>query len=317
MRLLVTGANGFVGTGVCAAAEAAGWEVVRAVRSVAGIVEPAVAVGNITAGTDWSRALTGVHCVIHLAARAHVLHETAVDPLATFREVNVAGTVALARQAMRAGVTRLVYVSSIKVNGEETRPGAPYREPDRPAPQDAYARSKLEAEQSLAEAAAGSALTVVVVRPPLVIGPGVGGNLERLMRVIRRGVPLPLGALDNRRSLITRGNLAALLIAAAREPLAGGELFLAADSLSLSTPALIRLLARGLGRPARLVAVPPGFLSAAGRVLGKRPVIARLTGSPEVDAEKSRRTLGWVPVESLEDGVMQAARWYAAQGGGW
>ncbi len=315
MRLLVTGANGFVGTAVCAAAEAAGCDVVRAVRTVTDGGAGAIGVGNINAGTDWGRALVGVHRIIHLAARVHVLHETVADPLAAFREVNVAGTGALAEQAARAGVSRLVFVSSIKVNGEQTWPGVPFREEDRPAPEDAYGQSKLEAEQLLADIAASSALEVVVVRAPLVIGPGVGGNLRRLMQLLSRGLPLPLGGINNRRSLITRANLATLLIAATHEPGARGELFLAADEPALSTPTLVRLLARGLGRRARLIPVPTVLLTAAGRLVGKGPEVARLTGSLELTAAKSRRVLGWKAAESLEDGVVRAAEWYVARGG--
>ncbi|MEO8140629.1 MAG: NAD-dependent epimerase/dehydratase family protein, partial [Gemmatimonadota bacterium] len=242
-----------------------------------------------------------------------VLQERAADPLIRFREVNVAGTGALARQAVAAGVRRLVFVSSIKVNGEQTTTGAPFREGDSPAPEDPYGQSKLEAEQLLMRIATERALEVVVVRPPLVIGAGVGGNLERLLGTIDRGIPLPLGSIHNRRSLITRDNLARLLVAAAVVPAAAGQLFLAADEPPLSTAELVRLLARGLGRSPRLVPVPGALLTTLGALTGQRAVIHRLTGSLEVDASKARRLLGWEPAESLTDGVVRCGEAYRAR----
>jgi len=312
MRLLVTGANGFVGRAVCAAAESAGWEVVRAVRSGVPAGKSAAVVGDIHGGTDWSAALAGVKGIIHLAARVHVLRETDADPLKAFRLVNVAGTEALARQAISAGVRRMVFVSSIKVNGEGTAPGAPYREADPPAPADAYGRTKLEAELALRALASGTTLEVVVVRPPLVIGAGVRGNLERLLRVIDRGVPLPFGSLGNRRSLITDANLAALLLAVVTLPAAAGELFLAADSPSLSTPELVRLLARGLGRSARLLPVPVGLLRRGCQLTGREAVLERVAGSLEINAERASHIVGMTAVEPLEQGVLRAAAAFAA-----
>jgi nucleoside-diphosphate-sugar epimerase len=311
-RVLVTGGSGFVGAEVCRALSARGWRLRLALRRERpGLPEgERVLVGEIGPATDWGAALEGVDAVVHLAARVHVLRETAEDPNHAFALVNTLGTERLARAAAAAGVRRLVYASSIKVNGESTQ-GRPFCELDPPAPQDAYARSKAAAELALAAVAAESGLEVAVVRPPLVYGPGVGGNLALILRAIGLGLPLPLGSIRNRRSLVGVWGLAELLASCAEHPAAAGETFLAADRPDLSTPELVRHLAAGLGRPARLWPVPPGLLLALGTALGRRAELERLCGSLEVDSGKARRLLGWAPALSLEEGLRRTARAHA------
>lgn len=316
--VLVTGATGFIGGEVCRQLLDRGWRVRAALRRAFALptgVESAV-VGDIGADTDWSAALDGVGAVIHLAARVHVMHEQASDPLNEFRRVNVAGTSRLATQAAAAGVGRLVFVSSIKVNGESTDERPPFTETDPAAPVDPYGISKWEAETELLRISAASHLEVAIVRPPLVYGPGVGGNLRRILRAVASGLPLPFASIDNRRSLIGVWNLADLLLCALTHPRAAGEIFLAADGRDLSTPALIRGLAAGMGRPARLFPVPQGLLTALGRWSGRGAEMNRLCGSLEVDAGKARTLLGWEPPVAVEDGLRRTAQAILGNGGG-
>jgi nucleoside-diphosphate-sugar epimerase len=315
MCVLVTGASGFVGQALCSALQAAGNPVRAAMRSSDSL--PAsdglevTAVGEIGAQTDWSAALAGVDCVIHCAARAHVMHETEADALAAYRAVNVAGMQRLAEQAAAMGVRRLVYLSSIKVNGEQTALGAPFLFSDAPAPEDPYGVSKWEAEQALWAVSARTGLEVVVVRPPLVYGPGAKGNLLRLASLVARGLPLPLGAVQNQRSLVGLSNLVDLLRLCAVHPAAAGQMLLVSDGQDLSTPQLIRLMAEGMNRPARLLPVPVALLQAGGSLLGKRGEIDRLVGSLQVDSGHTQAQLRWTPPVSVADGVREMARWYA------
>lgn len=304
--MLLTGANGFVGTAVRARARAEPGCTLRlalragpAAVTVAQGGEEVCVVGDLGAGTDWRAALAGVDVVVHCAARVHVMRETAAAPLAEFRRVNRDATLALARAAVAAGCRRLLFLSSVKVNGEESAPGRPFRADDLPAPQDAYAVSKLEAETGLLELAAGSGLEVVVVRAPLVYGPGVKGNFHTMMRVLHAGWPLPLAAVHNRRSLIAVDNLADLLLCAARHPAAAGKVWMAADGEDLSTPALLRRLGAALGRRPRLLPVPPGLLRAAAALAGRGAALQRLCASLQVDATPAREQLGWTPPQSV------------------
>jgi nucleoside-diphosphate-sugar epimerase len=311
IRILVTGASGFVGRVVCTRGVDQGYRVVAASRCPAPLQGGhSIQVDSVGPHTDWQDALVGVETVIHLAARVHVMRDRAAEPLAAFRQTNVEGTVTLARQAVNAGVRRLVFVSSIKVNGEATT-GAPYSEADPPAPQDPYGQSKLEAELALAALQATSLLEVVVVRPVLVVGPGVGGNLRRLLSLLARRVPLPLGGIVNRRNLIGVDNLADLLLLAAVHPKAAGQLFLAADEPALSTPSLVWQLADGLGKPARLLTLPPALRAAITRIPGAGGAMQRLCGSLEVDSGKARRLLDWRPAERLDDCIRRTAAAFA------
>lgn len=310
MKILVTGANGFVGQATCAALRQAGHSVLPAVRVPYGLADEVV-VGNIHAQTDWRAALAGVDAVVHLAARVHLMDDKAADPLAQYRAVNVAGTLQLAQQAHTAGVKRFVYISSIKVNGEER--ACAYTETDAPAPEDHYARSKWEAEQGLHQLAAATGLEVVILRPPLVYGPGVGANFLALMRAIARGLPLPLGAIDeqhSRRSLIFVGNLADAIACCLVHPAAAGETFLVSDDDDVATSELARRIGAALGRQARLISVPYRLLNMLGRITKKSALVRRLTEPLTSDSQAIRRTLGWTPPFTLDKGLQATAAWF-------
>jgi nucleoside-diphosphate-sugar epimerase len=268
----------------------------------------AIAVGDIGPATDWRAALERVDCVVHLAARTHVLRESAADPLAEYRRANVEAAARLAEQARAAGVRRLVFMSSIKVNGESTQ--RPYTEADAPQPEDAYGVSKWEAEQALARIAAGSAMELVVLRPPLVYGPRVAGNFRRLLEAVARGTPLPLASIANRRSLLYVGNLAGAALAAIDAPQAAGKTFLVSDGEDISTPELVRAIARALGVGARLLPCPVAVLGLAAALTGNRNALARLAGSLQADSAAIRRELGWRPRFTLAQGLAETARWY-------
>lgn len=307
-RVLVTGANGFVGRAACLRLRADGLAVVAAIRQPDGSIG-AVPVGDIDGDTDWTSALADVHSVLHLAARVHVMNERSADPLAEFRRVNVQGTLRLAQQAVQAGVKRLVYVSSVKVNGEQTEPGRPFTATNVPAPVDPYGISKFEAEQGLRALAQATGLELVIVRPPLVYGPGVGGNFARMVRWLRRGVPLPLGlATANRRSLVALDNLVDLLATCLVHPAAAGETFLVSDGEDLSTTELIRRLATALDLRARLLPVPPVILQAAASALGRVELAQRLLGSLQVDTAATQRVLQWEPVLTVDEALRQLSR---------
>ena len=324
MKCLITGANGFVGKELCAELLRQGYGV-RATRRSAqspsktrmavdsasvGMMYEEVVIGSIDDKTDWSTALVGGGVVIHLAARVHVMHDDANNPLAEFRRVNVAGTEHLARSAAASGVKRLVYVSSIKVNGGVTRAGKVFTETDEPAPQDPYSISKWEAEQALRRVAQETGLEVVIVRPPLVYGPGVKGNFAQMLDVLTRGVPLPLASVHNLRSLVYVRNLVDVLILCATHPAAAGQTYLVSDGEDVSTPELLRQLGVAMEHPARLFPCPPALLKLAGQLTGKAEQVERLLGSLRVDNGKLRSELGWTPPCTLEQGLRETAEWY-------
>jgi nucleoside-diphosphate-sugar epimerase len=309
--VLVTGADGFVGRKLCEALAASGRRVRRALRAVDPGVADAVAVGDIGGETDWRAALEDASVVVHLAARTHVLRETAADPLAEYRRVNVDGTRRLAQQAAQLGVRRLVFVSSVKVNGESSE--QPFTENDAPRPRDAYGLSKWEAEQALARVAVDTGLEAVVLRPPLVYGPGVKGNFLRLMNLIARGMPLPLASIANRRSLVYVGNLVDAALRAIDAPGVAGRTYLVSDGDDVSTPDLVRALAQALGVAPRLLPCPPAMLMIGAALAGRRAELARLAGSLQVDGSAARRELGWRPRFNLSQGLAETARWYYSQ----
>lgn len=311
MTVLVTGANGFVGAPLCARLAAQGLRVRAAVRSDSSAQAGAEVVqsGDLEAGTDWSAALKDVSEVVHLAARVHVMNEASADPLAAFRRVNVDGTASLARQAARAGVRRFIYMSSIKVNGEHTSLGQAFRAGDLPAPQDPYGVSKMEAEQALRQIVLETGMDLVIVRPPLVYGPGVRANFASLMRWLARGVPLPLASITtNRRSFVALDNLIDLVTTCLSHPLAAGETFLVSDGEDLSTAELLIRLGRALGQPARLFPVPSSVLKLGAMALGRPGVHQRLCGSLQVDIGYTRERLGWTPPVSVDVALLQTAR---------
>lgn len=319
MRVLVTGANGFVGTALCRALSQRGHVVRKALRVMqpaeasAGQGEEAAVVGNMDAHANWSEALSGVDAVIHLAARVHVMRDVAKDPLAEFRKVNVAGTERLARAAAAAGVRRFVYVSSIKVNGDATQGGRKFTELDRPAPQDPYGVSKYEAELTLHAVASETGLKIVIVRPPLVYGPGVKGNFIQMLKVLGKGLPLPLASVKNRRSLVYLGNLVDALILCATHPAAAGQTYLVSDGEDISTPELLQALAASAGWHAHLLPCPPFLLHMAAQLAGKGAQADRLLGSLQADSGKIRRELNWTPPYTLTQGLQATAEWYRAE----
>jgi nucleoside-diphosphate-sugar epimerase len=308
LRVLVTGANGFVGRVVCEKLLKRGYSVRGVVRNQPrhlGI--EAIRIGNIDRSTDWREALSCVDVVIHLAARVHVMQDDAANPLEEFRRVNTAGTEQLARTAAAMGVRRLVYVSTIKVNGEATHGDKRFTEDDAPGPQDPYAVSKWEAEQELHRVAGETGLEVVIVRPPLVYGPGVKGNFAQMMRVVARGFPLPFASVHNLRDLIYVGNLADVLIACVGHPAASGNTYLVSDGEGISTPDLLSQLGRAMGIHARLFHLPPTWLRLAGKIIGRSTQIDRLLSSLQVDSGKIRNELNWKPPYTLQQGLHRTA----------
>lgn len=267
-----------------------------------------VEVGNITAETDWATAVRDVQNVVHLAARVHVMVEQSADPLPEFRRVNVEGTVSLARQAAAAGVKRFVFLSSIKVNGESTKPSCPFEADNEPAPEGPYGISKHEAEQALKQVAEQTGMEVVIIRPPLVYGPHVKANFEAMMRWVARGVPLPLGAATyNRRSFVALDNLVDLIVTCLNHPAAANRTFLVSDGEDLSTAELLRRMGRALGKPARLFFVPTDFLKLGATLLNKQGIYERLCGSLQIDISKTLQLLSWNPPLSVDEGLCRAA----------
>jgi len=308
--VLVTGASGFVGSFLCNQLTEKGFNVRRAGRSVIPINDGATFhTADLASESEWKLALQNVSVVIHLAARTHVLNEHADDPLTAYRSVNVAGTVALARQAAASGVRRLIFLSSIKVNGDSTS-GAPFSEGSPPAPEDAYGVSKREAEEALQKISAETGLESVILRPPLVYGPGVKGNFLRLVDAVSRGWPLPLASVNNSRSLVYVGNLADAILACMDAPTAAGKTYLVSDNEDISTPALITNIARALGKRPRLMSFPPALLMLAASMLGKSAAASRLLGSLRTDSSRIRQELGWQPPTSQEEGLRLTAQWY-------
>lgn len=318
MRILVTGASGFVGGSlICRlAAHSLVGDVVVSTRCATshwpmGI--RSVQVGELLSSTDWRVALQDVDVVVHCAARVHVMNEEARDPLAEFRKINVEGTLRLAQQAATAGVRRFVFVSSIKVNGEATAPGHHYTADDEPAPQDPYGVSKMEAEQALRELSVRTSMEVVIIRPPLVYGPGVKANFAAMMRWLKRGLPLPLGCLTtNRRSLVYVENLVDLICVCANHPKAANQIFLVSDDEDVSTTTLLRKMSNALGYEARLLHISPELIKWAAKLIGRPGIADRLCGSLQIDITKTRALLGWKPKFSLSEGLLETAKYMIA-----
>lgn len=312
-RVLITGANGFVGRAVSRALLQRGDSVVGVVRRPQTTVEGVrewLFDANDFEGIDqrWPVA-TRCDAVIHLAARVHMKHETTADPFAAYRATNVTGALRVAAAARRAGARRFVFVSSIKAVGESSA-GRPITEADEPAPTDPYGISKLEAERALIDYGRESGLEIVIVRPPLVYGPGVRANFLQLMSAIANGVPLPLGSIAARRSLLFVDNLADALVHCTTDPRAVGKTFHVTDGRDLSVSELARALATQLHAPARLIPVPVGLLSLAGRLTGRSAQVDRLIGELRLDSSHIRERLGWYPPYTVEHGLLETAAWY-------
>lgn len=305
MKVLVTGGNGFLGSAVLRELQAQRIDSVGTVRKHHGEnpAEEFVQVGDINAQTDWNVALEGVEAVVHCAARVHVMNEDADNALEAFREVNVEGTLNLARLAANAGVKRLLFISSIKVNGEGTRLGRLFRHDDAPAPEDAYGQSKAEAEAGLLAVARETGLDVVIIRPPLVYGPGVKANFASLMRLASKNLPLPLGAIRNKRSMVALENLVSLIVTCINHPNAANQTFLVSDDQDISTTELLTLMTRAAGKTPRLLPIPMSWLSVGAAMLGKKSIADRLCGSLQVDIGHTKESLGWTPPLSVENGI--------------
>lgn len=306
MKVLVTGASGFIGRALCQALTSRGHKVLALVRSTSSVPGASTVYAPLENSKLLAQALIGVECVIHLAGRAHQVADRATDPLAEFRATNCAATLRLAKLAADAGAKRFVFISSIGVNGNfNTRP---FTASDPANPAEPYALSKWEAEQGLWFVQQETGMELVVIRPPLVYGHNAPGNFGNLIRWLGRGVPLPFGAVRNKRSLVGVDNLVDLIICCAQHPAAANQLFLAGDGEDVSTTELLRGLAEASNRPARLIPVPAGLLGLAAALLGKRAVAQRLLGSLQVDIGKARDVLGWEPPVSLKEGLRRCVR---------
>ena len=313
MKVLITGGSGFVGRALIPQLNKVGHDVIVSSRD-GGLILPGAtikSVGELGPETDWIDALNGVDAVIHLAARVHVMNETATDPLAENRRVNSEGTARLAGQAVERGVKHFIFLSTIKVNGEATGPN-PFHAASSPAPKDPYAIAKLEAEKALLRIAEQTAMQVDIV-PPLVYGPGVRGNFASLLAVCAKGLPLPLANIDNRRSLIFVGNLAALIGHILDHPKSGGGVYLARDGEDVSTPELFKRICTALGVTPRIFPFPQFLLALGGALCGKSAAVSRLTQSLVVDDKPTRSVLDWTPPFSMVQGLQETADWFKSQ----
>jgi nucleoside-diphosphate-sugar epimerase len=317
MRILVTGASGFIGRAIVSrCARTAEHRVRCAVRRPCPALPAGVelvTVGDLGPDTDWGEAVRDVDVIVHAAGRGQVMRDRAVDPLVEYRHSNALGTLNLARQAAVAGARRLIFISSIKVNGEETRAGRPFTADDPPAPTEAYGISKHEAEIALRKIANETRLSVVIIRPVLVYGPGVKGNFAAILRALHRGVPLPLGAIHNQRSLVGLGNLVDLVATCLDHPAASNQTLLVSDREDLSTTELAIRAAAALGRPARLIPIPMQVLRFGARILGRTESARRLCGSLQVDIGKTQSLLGWRPAVTVDEQLRQTAQYFLAE----
>jgi nucleoside-diphosphate-sugar epimerase len=316
VKVLVTGANGFVGQNLCPVLLDAGHEVIAAIRHDTAPELPAavkcINVGSLTLGTYWRDALKGVDAIVHLVARTHVMDETEANPEMAYRQLNVEAMRRLATEASLLGVKRFVFLSSIKVNGEQTD-GAAFTGGDAPAPEDAYGRTKRDAEIELIRGTEGTRTETCILRAPLVYGPGVKGNFLKLLSAIAAGNTLPLGMIDNRRSLVYVGNLSSAIATALTHPDAAGQTYLVSDGEDLSTTGLVRRIAQALGTAPRLLPIPATLLRLAGRLTGRGPAISRLTESLQVESTPLCQDLNWQPPFSVDQGLEQTATWYKSR----
>jgi len=311
VKVLITGASGFLGSALLRRiTRDSRYMTVAALRRESSNLPDGVEIVRIDdlgVDTDWRDALESIQIVVHTAARVHVMKDSSHNPLAEYRKINVEGTLNLARQAALAKVKRFIFISTIKVNGEATLPGELFTADDPPHPTDAYGISKWETEVGLRQLAVDSDMEYVFIRPPLVYGPGVKANFLSMMRWINRGIPLPLGAIDNKRSLVALDNLVDLIMTCIEHPAAANQTFLAGDGEDLSTTELLRRMGNALDKPARLIPFPVGVLTLIVSLLGKKDVIQRLCGSLQVDISKARELLGWQAPVTVEDGLRMAA----------
>ncbi|MBI6552126.1 SDR family oxidoreductase [Pseudomonas sp. LY-1] len=311
MQILLTGASGFVGRGLVPPLLARRHNITAAMRNLNAEFDlhiDQVQISGLSADQKWQPLLAGKDLVIHLAARVHVMSDNSADPLVEYRRVNVDGTLHLARQAADAGVKRFIFISSIKVNGESTTGGMAYTADGPTAPTDPYGISKMEAERGLRALADETGMEVVIIRPVLVYGPGVQANFLSMMRWLHKGLPLPLGAIDNQRSLVALDNLVDLIVTCVEHSAAANQTFLVSDGEDLSTTTLLRRMAKAIGKPAHLLPLPAWMLEAGAAILGRRALAQRLCGSLQVDISKTRELLGWTPPCSVDDALRKTGK---------
>lgn len=314
MNVLITGSSGFVGNALLTASLHHGI-MVRPVfrggdlkRLNDGIINTAVTIPSIDANTNWGSALLGINVVVHCAARVHIMQDKASDRLAEFRKVNVDGTLNLARQASRGGVRRFIFISSIKVNGEMTDLGHPFKADQIPAPSDPYAVSKYEAEIGLRALSKETGMEIVIIRSPLVYGPGVKANFLSMMNWLQRGIPLPLGGVTkNHRSFVHLDNLVDLIITCINHPAAANQAFLVSDDEDLSTAELLDRMALALGKSSKLISVPTALITLGAKLVGRADIAQRLCSSLQVDIDKTKDLLGWSPPVSVNEGLRKTA----------
>ncbi|MFO7667160.1 MAG: SDR family oxidoreductase [Desulfobacterales bacterium] len=315
--VLITGADGFIGKALCAEMVSMGWKVRASVRSLNKIKSISkeieiIETGSIGPDTDWSHAFDNVVSIVHLAGLVHVMEDSSSYSLSKYRIVNTAGTEKLARSAASSGVRRFVFMSTVKVNGEGRE--APYTEDDISAPADSYSISKWEAEYKIKEIARETGMETVIIRAPMIYGPEVKANFLKLLKTIDRGVPMPLVGIKNRRSMIYIGNLVNLIIACMNHPKAAGQTYLVSDGEDVSTPELVRQIAKALGKSPKLFYLPIFMLRLAGIITGKSQQIERLTGSLTIDSSKIRKELNWSPPFTMIHGLKQTAEWFKKTG---
>ncbi len=310
MNVMITGATGFIGRNLIERCQSKGYDVRACARTQSSNIPQNIdlhLIGNILNNTKWSDVVRGIDVVIHTAARVHIMGESAANTLTEFRSVNTAGTLNLARQAVKAGVKRFIFISSIKVKGEETQPSQPFKEDDSSIPTDPYGLSKYEAEQGLLKLAQETDMEVVIIRPPLVYGPGVKANFSTMMKWINKGIPLPFGSIDNKRSLVALDNLVSFIIRCIDHPKATNEIFLISDGEDVSTTELLQKVAKAFGKKAFLVPVPIWIMCFFAKLLGKEDVANRLFGSLQVDSSKARELLDWRPVITMDEQLKKIA----------
>ena len=319
MNIVLTGASGFVGGCLVQELLDAEHQVTAVIRRLADQVDPRASsrvIAEFTCGECLGSLLHGQDLVVHCAARVHVIHDISIDPLVEFRKINVEGTMNLARHAAEAGVGRFIFISSIKVNGENTASGQPFLADEQPAPADPYGISKMEAEQGLRALASETGMEVVIIRPTLVYGPGVKANFLNMMRWLYRGIPLPFGAINNRRSLVALDNLVDLIVTCIDHPAAANQTFLVSDGEDLSTTELLLRVGSALGKPARLLPVPSWLLETGATMLGKKALSQRLCGTLQVDISKTRELLNWTPPVSVDEALRKTAEAFLASRAG-